>query len=124
MMQVRISYFRPQDKTRAFRFLVEAHHKLDVEPRHSLLAVVSAPSDALTVVASNVIPTQFALYPFFPVEQRVETVKLGPSWHLTGRSLFRLRRVGGWLGKVKWDVGNTEEGLNQGHLEVVSDPAR
>jgi hypothetical protein len=76
--------------------------------------------DSLTRQTSKVIPTEFALYPIVPASHQIHEGRgIGSHWFLAGRSLFRLRRLGGWLGKIKWEKQSEEETLDEGHVDVV-----
>ncbi len=118
--QVRIHHLTAQQKTIAERLFRYAHINLDTLPRNTALAVLTAPLDALTQQTSKVIPTEFALYPIIPASHQIhEDRGIGSHWFLVGRGLFRLRRLGGWLGRIKWVKQSEKETLDDGHVDMV-----
>jgi hypothetical protein len=116
-----ISYLDRSSRDRALHLLSLAQIQLELEPAAArVLALVgqeaqSAFNEPLSpdATASSAVPETYALYPFIsphtaiPASTTSHADITGPSphrdWTLTGKSLFRVRRLGGWFGSVGED---------------------
>lgn len=119
-----VSYLDQASRDSALHFLSLAQIQLEIEPTAArVLALVGPEAPAVSgkeplseLSATSTVPETYALYPFIASNSTVpssalqETSLTGPlphrDWALTGKSLFRVRRLGGWFGSV----GQGEEG--------------
>lgn len=121
--KLQISYLDPECKERALELLYRAHIQLDEDPRTAhVLALTgyeehSVPSSSTAAVS---IPQTYALYPACPVSISINSpldashaMESTNDWITTGKSLFRLRRLGGWFGSM----GHSEDAAALPELE-------
>ncbi|KAJ9105289.1 hypothetical protein QFC21_001657 [Naganishia friedmannii] len=121
--KLQISYLDPECKERAVELLYRAHVQLEEDPKAAhVLALTgqeehSVPSSSTAAVQT---PQTYALYPFCPVSVSINSpldsslaMESTNDWPVTGKSVFRLRRLGGWFGSV----GHNEDAAALPELE-------
>lgn len=113
-----ISYLDRSSRDRALHLISLAQIQLELEPTAArVLALIGREAPSVLDItpspdasASSTIPQTYALYPFISPHTAIPSLAspdasmTGPSphrdWTLTGKSLFRVRRLGGWFGSV------------------------
>ena len=124
-----VSYLDPTSRDQALHLLSLAQIQLELEPNAArVLAMVGSEAPApvqeqppANPPASSSVPETYALYPhisphpIIPSSTSQQAGMTGPvphrDWTLTGKNLFRVRRLGGWFGSA---------GQGKGRLQDVS----
>ncbi|KAJ9108082.1 hypothetical protein QFC19_002547 [Naganishia cerealis] len=123
--KLQISYLDSESKARALELLYRAHIQLDEDPKSAQVLALTGqqelPLSSSPDIADAQTPQTYALYPFIPISISMNSLLDYPSqitestndWVVTGKSVFRLRRLGGWFGSV----GHNEDAAALPQLE-------
>ncbi|GHJ84184.1 hypothetical protein NliqN6_0586 [Naganishia liquefaciens] len=122
-----ISYLEPASRDQALHLLCLANNQLELEPEAArVLALVGSELHARVPHQSPVSspsspsePETYALYPFISTRPTIpsstpqQAGMASPiphrDWALTGKNLYRVRRLGGWFGSLDQGRGKLQD---------------
>lgn len=122
-----VSYLDPSSRDQALHLLSLAQIQLELEPNAArVLAMVGSEAPGTVQEqppanppGSSPVPETYALYPHISLHPTIpsstsrQAGMTGPvshrDWTLTGKNLFRVRRLGGWFGSASHGNGRLQD---------------